>query len=122
MTDPRPRVVPHGEGAVVVGVSCTACAYPVAFHRPACPVCSSPVVEQSFGPFGTVFASTVVRIPVGDRTPPYGLAYVDLDEGPRLLASTLSGSNGDTTGVPVGTRVRLVGVGQAGDPVVEVAS
>lgn len=122
MTDPRPKVVPYGEGAAVVGVRCTTCGYPVAFLRPACPVCSGPVSEQRFGPNGTVFASTVVRIPVGTRTPPYGLAYVDLDDGPRVLAASTAGTDGTTAAVPVGTRVRLVGVGQAGDPVVEAAS
>lgn len=121
MTDPRPRVADNGDaGAAVVGVRCTACGYPVAFARPACPVCAGPVAEQHFGPAGTVFASTVVRIPVGERTPPYGLAYVDLDDGPRVLAATPSGPDGGTTSIPVGTRVRLVGVGQAGDPLVEV--
>ena len=119
MTDPRPRVVQHGDGAAVVGVRCTACGYPVAFSRPACPVCHGPVTEQRFGPDGTVFASTVVRIPVGTRTPPYGLAYVDLDDGPRVLAASLDGRDGTTVAVPVGARVRLVGVGDAGDPVVE---
>lgn len=121
MTDPRPRVVPYGEGegAAVVGVRCTACGYPVAFARPACPVCSGPVSRARFGPAGTVFASTVVRIPVGARTPPYGLAYVDLDDGPRVLAATAAGPDGATVAVPVGARVRLVGVGGAGDPLVE---
>lgn len=122
MTDPRPRVVWDAEGAAVVGVRCTACDYPVAFSRPACPVCSGPVVEQRFGSAGTVFASTVVRIPVGTRVPPYGLAYVDLDDGPRVLAATAVGPDGATVAVPVGARVRLVGVGEAGDPVVEAAS
>ncbi len=120
MTDPRPKVVPHDDGAAVLGVRCTDCGYPVAFERPACPVCGGPVAEQRFGPGGTVFASTVVRIPVGDRTPPYALAYVDLDDGPRVLAATPPAPGSETTGVPVGSRVRLVGVGEGGDPVVAV--
>ena len=122
MTDPRPKVVPYGDAAAVVGVRCTACGYPVAFARPACPVCSGPVSEQYFGPSGTVFASTVVRIPVGARTPPYGLAYVDLDDGPRVLAATTTPSGGGAVAVPVGARVRLIGVAAAGDPVVEAES
>jgi uncharacterized OB-fold protein len=41
-----------------------------------------------------------VRVPVPGRTPPYGLAYVDLDDGPRILAHA--------PGTPdVGARVRL---------------
>jgi uncharacterized protein len=27
----------------------------------------------------------VVAIPVGTRRPPFGLAYLDLDDGPRVL-------------------------------------
>lgn len=120
MTDPRPKVVPYGDDAAVLGARCTDCGYPTAFARPACPVCSGPVVEQHFGPAGTVFASTVVRIPVGDRTPPYALAYVDLDDGPRLLAGTPPAAGSEPAVVPVGSRVRLVGVNEAGDPVVVV--
>lgn len=118
MTDPRPKVVHDGHDSAVLGVRCTDCGYPVAFERPACPVCSGRVAEQRFGPGGTVFASTVVRIPVGDRIPPYALVYVDLDDGPRVLAATPSAPGSETTGVPVGSRVRLVGVSEAGDPVV----
>lgn len=120
MNDPRPVVVQHAAGAAVLGVRCSDCAYPVAFARPACPVCSGPVSQQHFGPGGTVFSSTVVRIPVGDRTPPYALAYVDLDDGPRILVATPPAPGCDTSALPVGSRVRLIGVGPAGDPVVEV--
>lgn len=120
MTDPRPKVVPQADGAAVLGVRCTDCGYPVAFERPACPVCSGPVAESRFGPGGTVYAATVVRIPVGDRTAPYALAYVDLDDGPRVLAATPPAAGDETSGVPVGSRVRLVGVSEAGDPVAAV--
>lgn len=120
MTDPRPKVVPYDGGAAVLGVRCSDCGYPVAFERPACPACRGPVAEQRFGPGGTVFASTVVRIPVGDRTPPYALAYVDLDDGPRVLAACPPVPGSETTAVPVGSRVRLVGVCEHGDPVVAV--
>ncbi len=122
MTDPRPVVADRDGSAAIVGVRCTQCGYPVAFARPACPVCAGEVTEQHFGPEGVVFASTVVRIPVGERTPPYGLAYVDLDAGPRVLAATAGDADGDTTSIPVGARVRLVGLGAAGDPLVEVVA
>lgn len=120
MTDPRPKVVPYAGRAAVLGTRCTECGYAVAFARPACPVCSGPVAEQRFGPDGTVFASTVVRIPVGGRTPPYALAYVDLDDGPRVLVATPPAPGAETTAVPVGSRVRLTGTSEDGDPVVEV--
>ena len=72
-----------------------------------------------FGPGGTVFASTVLRIPVPGRTPPYRLAYVDLDDGPRILAHATGADNGPL--VP-GARVRIVGRTDDGDPLVEEAA
>ena len=37
---------------------------------------------------GTIYSVTTVRIPVVDELkPPYFLALVDLDEGPRLLTN-----------------------------------
>jgi hypothetical protein len=51
-----------------------------------------------------------VRIPVAGREPPYALAYLDLDDGPRVLAS-LPGNRA----VPVGTRLRLTTPGPDGD-------
>jgi uncharacterized protein len=99
--DPRPVVVAGraGEG-LIDGRRCTACAEPTAFAWPACPACGGPVEPARFGPGGTVWSATVVRIPVADRTPPYALAYVDLDEGPRVLAHSADA-------LPVGARVRV---------------
>lgn len=105
--DPRPRTTPHDNGARVTGVRCTACAYPAAFARVRCPRCGSEVTPAMFGPGGVVWASTVVRVPVPGRTPPYGLAYVDLDDGPRVLAHVLADDDVHTP-APVGARVRLV--------------
>ena len=58
------------------------------------------MTEAEFGPDGTVWSATVVRIPVPGRMPPYALAYVDLDDGPRVLAHA-------DDAVPIGARVRL---------------
>lgn len=100
--DPRPVVVagPAGEG-LVEGRRCTVCAEPSAFTWPACPACGGPVEPARFGPGGTVWSATVVRIPVADRAPPYALAYVDLDDGPRVLAHSAAP-------VPIGARVRIL--------------
>lgn len=57
-----------------------------------------------------MWSATVVRIPVPGREPPYALAYLDLDDGPRVLAH-LPG----TEAVPVGTRLRLAPTGTGGD-------
>jgi uncharacterized protein len=95
--DPRPVVA---AGGLVEGRRCTACAEPSAFAWPACPACGGPVEPARFGPGGTVWSATVVRIPVAGRTPPYALAYVDLDDGPRVLAHSASA-------VAIGTRVQV---------------
>lgn len=96
---------------MVVGARCTRCGHRVAFARPRCPACRGPVEAAEFGPGGTVWSSTVVRIPVPGREPPYALAYVDLDDGPRVLTHL------DGTAAPdVGTRVRLTASAPDPDP------
>jgi uncharacterized OB-fold protein len=59
-----------------------------------------------------VWSATVVRVPVPGRTPPYVLAYVDLDEGPRVLAHV---AGTDATAPPIGSTVHVCGVGADGD-------
>jgi uncharacterized OB-fold protein len=104
--DPRPRVVAEATGgSLVEGRRCTSCGEVTAFAWPACPACAGPVEPARFGPEGTVWSATVVRIPTPGRTPPYGLAYVDLDDGPRVLAHI--GGAHTAEAVPIGTRVRL---------------
>lgn len=49
-----------------------------------------------------------MRIPVPGRTPPYALAYVDLDDGPRVLAHVVHARGRHDTPVPIGSRVRLL--------------
>lgn len=71
-----------------------------------------------FGPGGIVWSSTVVRVPVPGRTPPYTVAYVDLDDGPRVLCHV----DGLTNRPPVGHRVRLCGTTADGDLLVEIES
>lgn len=115
MTDPRPRVV-EGDGFVISGVRCSECDHPMAVPTMSCIRCRGAVTAATFGPGGQVWASTVVRIAVGDRTPPYALAYVDLDDGPRVLAHL---SDPEAEPPNVGSLVRLVEP-RDGDVVVEV--
>ena len=87
-------------------------------HPPRCSRCFATVESDRFGPTGTVWSSTVVRIAVPGRTPPYTLAYVDLDNGPRVLAEVL----GTTERVDVGTRVTLSKQSDIGNVTVVVTS
>ena len=68
----------------------------------------------TFGPKGTVFSSTVLRIPVPGRTPPFAMAYVDVDDGPRILAHV----DGSDEALVPGSEVVLSGWSEHGDPVV----
>lgn len=112
--DPRPSVVDQAGGTRVAGGRCTSCGHPMLVAPPRCPVCGQgPFEREEFGPDGTVFSSTILHIPVPGREPPYGLAYIDLDDGPRLLAHL---DDTVTTALPPGTRVRLTGMTPHGDP------
>ena len=62
----------------------------------------------------------MVRVPVPGREPPYAVAYVDLDDGPRLLAHVRPTDAVDR--VAPGTPVELVGTTDAGDPLVEIVT
>jgi uncharacterized protein len=109
--DPRPRVV-DGPGPAVVGTRCSACRHPTLEEVERCPVCGGPTAPARFARTGTVFSGTVLRIPVGDRQPPISLAYVDLDDGPRVLGH---GRDPERVLRPA-ERVTLVGTTAAGDP------
>jgi len=101
VADPRPVL----EGGAVLGVRCTACRYPAAQQGiPWCPDCYAPVAPERFAGTGVVWSSTVVAIPVGERRPPFGLAYLDLDDGPRVLVHLA-----EPAVLPAGTRVRITG-------------
>lgn len=117
--DPRPTAESGSDGAWrVSGRSCRSCSQVSAFAWPRCPACRGEPTPASFGPEGVVWSSTVVRIPVPGRTPPYALAYVDLDDGPRILAHVVDAGG---AAAPIGERVRLVSPSAGGDLQVEVA-
>lgn len=89
--------------AGVLGSRCTSCERTAAPATPRCPWCGARSEDTSFPARGSVWSSTVVHIDVGARKPPYALAYVDLDGGPRVL-TLLSRPEG----LPHGTRVHLI--------------
>jgi uncharacterized OB-fold protein len=108
--DPRPRLVATDGGHALAGWICASCAHPLALPRPRCPRCTGELVAREFGPFGTVWAATVVRVPIPGLEPPYGLAYVDIDEGPRILVHSGEGP------LAIGSRVRLEAPDDNGNP------
>ena len=68
---------------------CKGCGAHQFYPRPFCLACESVSLEwvDAKG-HGTIYSLTTVRVPVTEElTPPYLLALVDLDEGPRLLTN-----------------------------------
>ncbi len=109
--DPRPHLA-SGQIPRILGARCGACGYPTFHKLLRCPLCGSTMLDAQFGPGATVFSSTIVRIPIPGHEPPYALAYVDLDEGPRILTHI---TDHDRVLAP-GERVMLVGETPQGDP------
>lgn len=117
--DPRPRCRLDADDAWRVhGLRCRRCGTVAAYAWPRCPACAGPAEPAAFGPAGTVWSSTVVRIPVPGRTPPFTLAYVDLDDGPRVLAHV----PGADTAPAVGGRARLIAPTGSDDLAVETTT
>ena len=84
---------------------CTACETIIWYPRPHCPECGSTGVEwiTSSGR-GVIYSFTVTRSGQGAWKPvgPYVLAYVELDEGPRVLTNIVGCDPGDIRiGMPV---------------------
>ncbi|MEN0139187.1 MAG: OB-fold domain-containing protein [Rhodococcus sp. (in: high G+C Gram-positive bacteria)] len=101
VADSRPVL----DGDAVLGSRCTVCRYPTAQqHLPWCPVCYGATEPARFARTGTTWSSTVVAIPVGTHRPPFGLAYVDLDDGPRVLVHLA-----EPAVLALGTRVEITG-------------
>jgi uncharacterized protein len=112
--DPRPLV----DGDTLLGARCGACGHAHAIRVSRCTRCRAAALEDArFGPEGTVWSTTTLRVASGSRRAPYTLAYVDVDEGPRVLAHV---ADGPQLGLRVAERVRLAGQTAAGDPLVEV--
>lgn len=113
VADSRPDLV---DGRVL-GSRCEECRYPSPQRGlPWCPVCYAPIADETFAPVGTAWSSVVVAIPVNDKIPPFALVYVDLDDGPRVLARLV-----EPVALPVNSRVRVVGI-DAGDLVAQEVS
>ena len=82
---------------------CRSCAKHQFYPRPVCLACESLDLEWvEAGGLATVYSMTTIRVPVmPDLAPPYVLALVDLDEGPRLLTNLVGGD------FKIGDRVAL---------------
>jgi len=84
---------------------CDACGHHVWYPRSWCPVCQHDSVSwTTVSGRGTVYARTIVAKamgPWGDAAP-FVIAYVELDEGPRLLTNVVTDDPGS---IDIGTPV-----------------
>jgi uncharacterized protein len=90
---------------------CIKCRSYIWFPRPFCPACGSLNIEwvQASGR-GTVYSYTINRRGGGDlpeykEAPPYVLAYVQLEEGPRVMTNIV---DCDVESVRIGQAVEVV--------------
>jgi len=114
--DPRPRIVAEGGAQLLAGGRCRRCGHALVRVFPRCPRCRGEIEPASFGPEGEIWSFTVIHIPPGPGADaPYALAYVDLDDGPRVLVRT-----DPEAPLQVGARARLGALSDAGDPTAEV--
>jgi uncharacterized OB-fold protein len=87
---------------------CDACGLVIWYPRPFCPECHGADVRwiESAGT-GIIYSYTICRRGTGTyaRSVPYVLAYVELDEGPRVLTNIVDAK---LDGIHVGQRVAAV--------------
>lgn len=82
---------------------CASCGHHQFYPRPFCLFCEAATLGWVAAKgTGTIYSLTTVRLPVTEELPPpYLLALVDLDEGPRLL------TNIDAQKASIGDKVRV---------------
>jgi uncharacterized OB-fold protein len=72
------------------GSRCTVCGHLSCPPEAFCPAGHGrSTVETTLAGRGTVYTSTVVHVPHAEYGAPYQVAYVDLEEGPRLFGQVI---------------------------------
>jgi uncharacterized protein len=103
----RPFWEAAADGRLVVPV-CDACGHHIWYPRSWCPVCGDEAVTWTeMSGRGTVYACTVVRKGMGPwaAAAPYVGAYVELEEGPRILTNVVTDAPDD---VAIGMAVTAI--------------
>jgi uncharacterized protein len=87
---------------------CTSCGFVIWYPRARCPECGSTDVRwQDATGAGTIYSFSITHKGQGAYRDagPYVLAYVELDEGPRVLTNIV---DCDPEALEIGQRVRVV--------------
>lgn len=104
-------VVSDGNAYAIAGYRCPKGCVSSASYLGRCPLCAAGAIPAVFPGRGTVWSFTVARIPHGNFPADRAIAYVDLDQGPRVLCTSAS--------VPrIGDRVDIIGTDNEGTPVI----
>jgi uncharacterized protein len=96
-----------GQGRLEVPV-CDACGHHIWYPRSWCPVCLNDAVTWTrLSRRGEVYARTVLHRSIGPwaRAVPFVIAYVELDEGPRILTNVIAEDPGS---IEIGAAVEAV--------------
>lgn len=112
---PTPTVTPEtapfwraaAEGRLVLQ-SCDSCGTVIWYPRSVCPMCSSrSLVWQEATGVGRIYSFTIVHRGQGEygESNPYVLAFVELDEGPRIITNILDAELDD---LEIGARVEAM--------------
>lgn len=70
----------------IIATACADCEFRSITEIPVCPRCGALTQKRSTAKTGTVWSHTLVHLPFEDWRDGYRLIYVDLDDGPRILA------------------------------------
>ncbi|MEU1275472.1 OB-fold domain-containing protein [Streptomyces sp. NPDC005799] len=117
----EPGIEAYWEGAAENRLTLARCAEDGAFLWPPRPFCprhqGSEVRWETVAGNGVVYSHTVVYRGEGAfaKASPYVLAYVELEEGPRVLTNVITADGGPVLDVAIGSRVtaRFDNVGAA---------
>jgi uncharacterized protein len=114
-SDPNtPRVMREGlftlDPPRLLGSRCRVCGELSFPSRAFCPRCDSEDFEASvaLSPLGRIHTFTVIRQAPPGRVTPYTLAYVDLDDGVRVMAQVDGEADELSIGRPVKLTIRPV--------------
>lgn len=95
--EPTPETQPYWDGAAAGELRlqrCRDCGVAYFYPRPVCPECGSSTVDWfAASGRGTLYSYTINHRPAPGFEPPYAIAVVELEEGPRLMANIVGIEN-----------------------------